>query len=139
MGVSIFMLTRSQEREQAFLLLFEQVFQPELTPEELIHMALESEYIEPSAFTEELLNTVKEHREEIDEKIAAYSVSWSMDRMSKVSLSILRLALAEILYLENVPVGVSINEAVELAKKYAGKEDSAFINGILGSFSRKEL
>ncbi len=58
--------------------------------------------------------------------------------MSKVSLAILRLAITEILYFEEVPVGVTINEAVELAKKYAGKEDSSFINGILGTLSRTE-
>ncbi len=132
------MLTRSQEREQAFLLLFEQLFQPELEAEELIQLGLDSEYIEPSAFTEQLVIAAKEHREELDNKITTYAVGWTLDRMSKVSLAILRLAITELLYFKEVPVGVTINEAVELAKKYAGKEDSAFINGILGTLSRTE-
>ena len=61
-----------------------------------------------------------------------------VERMTKVALSIMRLAIAEMLYMDDIPQGVSINEAVELAKKYAGKEDSSYINGILGSISRAE-
>ncbi len=131
------MLTRSQEREQAFILLFEQAFQPDLSLEELLAMSLESEIIEDSAFTKELATKAFEYSSEVDDKIAQYAVGWTLDRMTKVSLAILRLAVTEMLYVEDVPVGVSINEAVELAKKYAGKEDSAFINGILGNISKE--
>ena len=132
------MLTRSQEREQAFLLLFEQLFQPELEAAELMQLGMDSGYIEPSSFTEQLITVAGAHQEELDDKITTYAVGWTLDRMSKVSLAILRLAITEILYFEDVPVGVTINEAVELAKKYAGKEDSSFINGILGTLSRTE-
>lgn len=131
------MLTRSQEREQAFILLFEKGFQPDLSMEDILALSLESDYITDSEFTKTLAKTAQEKQEEIDQKITEYAVGWTIDRMTKVSLAILRLAVAEMMFVEEVPVGVSINEAVELAKKYAGKEDSAFINGILGNISRE--
>ena len=59
-----------------------------------------------------------------------------MDRITKVSLAILRIAVCELLFMDDIPVGVSINEAVELAKNYASVEDSQFINGVLGSISK---
>lgn len=132
------MLTRSQEREQAFVLLFEKEFQPELSMEDILNLSLESDYIEDSAFTKTLALTAQEKQTEVDRKITEYAVGWTIDRMTKVSLAILRLAVAEMMFVDDVPVGVSINEAVELAKKYAGKEDSAFINGILGNISREQ-
>ena len=61
-----------------------------------------------------------------------------MNRISKVALSALRLSVCEMLYISEIPVGVSINEAVELCKKYATAEDASFVNGILGSVSRNE-
>ena len=61
-----------------------------------------------------------------------------MNRLSKVSLAILRLALSEMLYEEEIPVSVSINEAVELAKKYGGREDAPFVNGVLGAVFQKD-
>ena len=73
---------------------------------------------------------------EIDELIDRYSVRWKTSRLPKVDLAILRLALAEICYLTDIPVSVTINEAVELAKKYSTEKSSKFINGVLGSAAR---
>lgn len=69
----------------------------------------------------------------IDEYIVKYSKDWPIERMSKIDLAILRVAIYEILYKEDIPSGVSINEAVELAKKYSHDDAGSFINGILGS------
>lgn len=69
----------------------------------------------------------------IDEFIAKYSKDWSIERMSKIDLAILRVAIYEVLYKDDIPSSVSINEAVELAKKYSHEDASSFINGILGS------
>lgn len=69
----------------------------------------------------------------IDEYIVKYSKDWSIERMSKIDLAILRVAIYEILYKDDIPSSVSINEAVELAKKYSHEDASSFINGILGS------
>lgn len=131
-------MNRSKEREQAFILVFEKCFSPELSVEDIFSMAIESDFMKPSAFAQKLALTTVENLDEIDSKINEYSNGWSVDRITKVSLSILRIAICEILYMDDIPVGVSINEAVELAKSYAGKEDSQFINGVLGTFSRNE-
>ena len=75
--------------------------------------------------------------DEIDSLINENLVGWSAKRISKVSRAILRLAVCELLYSENMPVGVAINEAVEIAKKYATPDDASYINGVLGSFVKK--
>ena len=129
-------MTRNQEREQAFFLLFEWSFQPFVEAEELLNLSLESGFIKPSDFTEKLFKKTVENREEIDSVIEKYAEGWSLSRLTKVSLSTLRLAVCELLFFDDIPKGVSINEAVNLAKKYAGTQDSAFINGVLGGIAR---
>ncbi|MGN1014873.1 MAG: transcription antitermination factor NusB [Butyricicoccus sp.] len=81
---------------------------------------------------------VGEHLTELDEVISSHSTNWSANRLSKITTAILRLALYEMKYTEDVPVSAAINEAVELAKKYDSKEASGFINGVLGAVSRSE-
>ena len=76
------------------------------------------------------------HLTEIDEMIARNATGWSFERIAKVDLSILRLATYEILYVEKIPEGASINEAVELGKKYGGEKSAKFINGVLGAIAR---
>ncbi len=129
-------MNRSQEREQAFILLFEKEFNPELSLDDILEMALESEFMQPSEFTKKLASTTINNIGDIDAKIRDFASGWSIGRITKVSLSILRIAVCEILFLEDIPVSVSINEAVELAKEYATKEDSQFINGVLGSVAK---
>ena len=79
------------------------------------------------------------HRDELDSYIEKYSKGWKLTRISRVALSILRTALFEVLYMDDVPDSVAINEAVELSKGYEEQETVSFINGILGSFMRAEL
>ncbi|MEF2559680.1 MAG: transcription antitermination factor NusB [Eggerthellaceae bacterium] len=79
-----------------------------------------------------LLGSCEEHQDEIDERIVAASENWSLDRMPLVDKSLLRLATCEMCYVESVPVSVSINEAVNLAKEFGGEDSPRFINGILG-------
>ncbi|MEG2007560.1 MAG: transcription antitermination factor NusB, partial [Oscillospiraceae bacterium] len=86
-----------------------------------------------------VVTSVREHREEIDAFIEKYSKGWKPERISKTASAILRCALCEILYVEDVPPSVAINEAVELAKLYDEPETVSFINGILGSFMRAEM
>ena len=80
---------------------------------------------------------VGEHLTELDESISKHSTNWTSNRLSRITVAILRLALYEMKYTEDVPVNAAINEAVELAKKYDSKESSAFINGVLGAASRE--
>lgn len=86
----------------------------------------------------DLLEAFDEHRKSIDELLNALSHSWPLDRMSKVDLALLRLATTEIFYLEDIPTEVSINEAMELSKRYSTEESTAFINGILGSVAERK-
>lgn len=89
-------------------------------------------------YANHLFSNVTEKTEELDEYISEFSNGWKIKRIPKVNVAILRLAIYEMKYENEVPVSVAINEAVELAKKYSGKEDASFINGILGSVSRSD-
>lgn len=82
---------------------------------------------------------VKENVSSIDETIEKYLKNWTLDRINKVCLAALRLAVYEISNLENVPVKVTASEIVEIVKKYAGEEESKFVNGMLGEYIRKEI
>ncbi|HEX3027664.1 MAG TPA: transcription antitermination factor NusB [Clostridia bacterium] len=130
-------MNRREAREQALCLVFERLFNNEPLPE-IIELAIESRELTPDPFAKELAAGVIEHLDEIDGTIEKYSIGWSKSRLSKVVLSILRLAIFEISYKSEIPISVSINEAVELSKKYAGNGDGAFINGMLGAFVRSE-
>lgn len=129
-------MTRRELRENTFLLLFQTDFYP---PEELENqMKLYVSHMDLEKFSETEKEEIKgraalamQKAEELDVKINAVAEGWKSSRMGKVELTILRLALFEILYDDNVPQGVAINEAVELAKKFGGDDSPAFINGIL--------
>jgi transcription antitermination protein NusB len=82
-------------------------------------------------FAEALVQGVQEHREAIDQAIVARSKNWSLTRMPRVDVNIMRLAAYELMFRRDIPKKVSINEAIEIAKKYGDKESPAFVNGIL--------
>ena len=104
-------MTRRQAREQAFTLIFEKSFHPEITVEEIISAAVEARYLQTDEFAVLLAKTVDEKQPEIDSMIEQNAIGWRKDRISRVSLSLLRLALCEMLYIEDVPTSVSINAA----------------------------
>ncbi|MBE6797300.1 MAG: transcription antitermination factor NusB [Ruminococcaceae bacterium] len=131
------MLTRKQAREQAFILIFEKCFRDE-TVDEILETAVEFREFETDEYTVNTFRGVYENLETIDAKISANSQKWDIARISRVSLAILRLALYEILFIDEIPESVSANEAVELAKKYAAESDASFINGVLGAVIRSE-
>ncbi len=86
-----------------------------------------------------LVKGVAEHGAELDQYIAKYAKGWNFARIPLVASAIMRVAMYEMLYMPDIPTSASINEAVEIAKKYETPETVRFINGILGSFSRQEL
>lgn len=88
------------------------------------------------AFAEELIAGVNEYRQEIDELIAKYATNWSIDRIAKVDLAILRMAVFELCHRDDIPPIVSINEAIDLAKSFSSAESKRFINGILDSVKK---
>ena len=90
-----------------------------------------------SAYALDLVHGVEAHQAGIDRQLAETSENWTVDRMPIIDRSILRLAVFEMTYIEDVPVSVSINEAVELAKEFGGEDDSPrFVNGVLGRIAR---
>lgn len=134
-----YIMTRHELREFAFVLLFEQAV-TKGNMKEIINCAEELREVEVEDFAITLVNGVEENNEKIDEVIDKYSHGWKVDRLSKVSAATLRLATYELLFQKGLPIGVSINEAVEIAKKYGDKDDPNYVNGVLSSISKdKEL
>mgnify|MGYP001171543022 CR=1 FL=1 len=90
-------------------------------------------------FIESLFKDIEENKSRIDSIISGHLKDWSIERLPAVDRSILRIALAEILYRDEIPLSVSINEAVELAKKFSDEKSAKFINGLLGNLNDEEL
>lgn len=130
-------MTRRQSREQAFVLMFEKSFRNDEKMEDIIAAALESELLEKDEYSFLVTDTAEKYLDKIDEQILKYCRGWTISRMPKVSLAIMRVAVAEMLFIESVPVNVSISEAVEISKIYGEKNDSSFINGILSSIAKE--
>ena len=129
-------MTRRESREQALALVFSMMFNGDVPPQELCELSKISLDLKDDEFSQMLFNGVCEKLEEIDEAIDKCMLTWNKNRISKVSLAVLRLAVYEILYIEEIPASVSINEAIELAKKFASDDDASFVNGILGTVCR---
>ena len=129
-------ISRFKAREQGFLLIFETIFNSDPI-EEIIDGAFESRELVFDEYAIKLANSVNSEREYLDSLIESHlKKGWTLRRISKPSLAILRLALYEMKFEENVPDSVAINEAVELAKKYT-VDESKFINGVLGAIARE--
>lgn len=128
---------RKQAREGTMQLLFQMEMNEDYSTEALdIYLDnfdfdnLETKYILDS------LTSIKENKVVIDNHIESHLEGWDLDRLAKVDLSVLRIAIYEILYRDDIPVEVSINEAVETVKRYSTEDSFKFVNGVLGSFVR---
>lgn len=146
-------MTRTVAREIAVHLAYELGFTP-LTAVELLKDQLTRENFEILAKDEEIYKEfpeeeqltyirrvvagVGEHGFELDQYIEKYAIGWRFERIPKVAAAIMRVAMFEVLYVQEVPNGAAINSAVELAKKYEDEKVVSFINGVLGSFVRGE-
>lgn len=128
-------LTRHQMRENAFILVFERIFNDD-SPNELLETAKENEELEITPEVEAMFLGVVRYQEPIDELISANLKKWKMERISKVSLAILRLGVYEIVYSDDVEDDIVVSECVKLAGDFAYEEDVSFINGVLGSIVR---
>jgi N utilization substance protein B len=132
-------MKKREVREGAFILYFEKLFRDD-TIDEIYEITLESgdigENLRISEKSRSLAAKIDEKADELDKIIANYSKKRSIDRIAKINLAILRLGLYEAAYEDKIPVNVAISEAVALAEKYALEQDVAFINGVLGSYSR---
>ncbi len=128
-------MTRKQAREEAFILIFEKLFSKS-DVEEILELACEVRDLVPDDYIKSVFFGVYSNLEEIDGFISTNAIGWKIERISKTALSVLRLAIFEMRHLDEIPVSVSINEAVELCKKYATKEDASFVNGILSTVAK---
>ncbi len=143
---------RKNAREDAFRLLFEQNVNPEEAAEKLERYfevapkeqkAEEPFYVnrpseEDRKYTRLVVEGVQSHAEEIDSLIQNNLKDWEMDRVSKISIAVLRLAIFEILYMEDIPAEVSASEAVTIAKKYDSPSAGSFVNGVLGNIIKQK-
>ncbi|MBQ9070306.1 MAG: transcription antitermination factor NusB [Clostridia bacterium] len=128
-------MNRTQARENAFILLFEGECREDETALEIFEYAEEFREFEINDFVKTLFFGVHERRKEIDELIEANLVGWNKKRISPVSRAILALSTFEMLALDDVPAKVSINEAVELSKKYDDEKSYVFVNGVLNAIA----
>ena len=128
---------RKQAREGAMKLLFQMESNNDFSEEALNIYLNNFKYDEKETeYIKEAVITIRDNVEEIDNNIVLNLEGWSIHRLAKVDLSVLRLAIYEILYRKDIPVEVSINEAIEIVKKYSKEDSFKFINGVLGGFVR---
>nr|MBQ8253328.1 transcription antitermination factor NusB [Lachnospiraceae bacterium] len=136
-------MSRSKLREKVFQLVFRVAFNDEEELSQQAEFFFEDEQQEGLTEKEQKqiqdkFDRIVEKLEEIDQLINEKSVGWNVSRLGKIELAIMRLAVYEIVFDEAIPDSVAINEAVELAKKFAAEESPAFINGVLAKFAPKE-
>lgn len=138
-------MSRKVAREFAFKIIFAENFQnEEINPEEVIpSLASETEKLdditkEDMEYIKDITNGVYSNIALLDEKIEKHLKGWTMDRICKTDLAILRLAIYEILYREDIPDKVSVNEAVELAKMFSEDSSPSFVNGVLAGILNKK-
>ena len=144
-------MTRANARELAVHLIYGRDFTGE-EPEQVVSTRLDKDYYSklslenevyaerPSkaqmSYIDKVVSGVANRAEELNETIQKYSIGWDVTRISRLARCVMQLAIFEILYVEDVPTGVAISEAVRLVKKYDGNDTGSFVNGILGSFAR---
>lgn len=144
-------MTRSDARELAVHLIYGRAFTGE-EPEQVIAIRLDREYYaklstendiyleRPSRrqlhYIDTVVTGVANREKDLNARIGQFSIGWDISRISNLARCIMQLAIYEILYVEDVPTGVAVSEAVRIAKKYDGDDTGAFVNGILGSFAR---
>ena len=144
-------MTRANARELAVHLIYSQGFTGE-EPDVVVATRLEKEYYKqlstenevyeerPSriqlAYIDSVVAGVTNRQDMLNAEIQKFSIGWDVSRISRLARSVMQLAIFEILFVEDVPAGVAVSEAVRIAKKYDGDDTGAFVNGILGSFVR---
>ncbi len=134
-------MSRKIAREVAMKLVFAQMLGGEDTYEAVLDQSdiPEAPSEEDFDYANGVMQGIENQKANIDNLIEQYAIGWTIDRMARVDLCVLRIAIYEMLYRADVPDSVAINEAVELAKRFGGEHSSAYINGILGTISRKKI
>ena len=120
-------MRRSDQRREAVFALYQN---------EVAGQSLENLLAGAKPFTRELAEGVDSHRDELDEEIGAHSRGWTIDRIAPLEKNVMRVALYELHHRDDVPVEVTLDEAVNLAKEYCGADAPGFVNGVLGAVAR---
>ena len=144
-------MTRANARELAVHLIYGRDFTGE-EPEQVVAVRLANEYYaklsqenevyserptgKQIAYLDKVVSGVANRADDLNAEIQKYAIGWDISRISRLTRAIMQLAIYEIQYVDDVPTGVAVSEAVPLAKKYDGDDTGAFVNGILGSFAR---
>ena len=144
-------MTRANARELAVHLIYGRDFTGE-EPQQVVSTRLDKEYYKklssendvyadrPSraqlGYIDSVVTGVANREDDLNAEIQKFSIGWDVKRISRLARCIMQLAMYEILYVDDVPTGVAVSEAVRIAKKYDGDDTGAFVNGILGSFAR---
>lgn len=144
-------MTRANARELAVHLIYGRIFTGE-DPQQVVSTRLDKDYYKqlseendvyaerPSraqmAYIDNVVAGIANREEDLNATIQKFSIGWDINRISRLARCVLQLAIYEILYVEDVPTGVAVSEAVRLAKKYDGDDTGSFVNGILGAFAR---
>ena len=144
-------MTRGNARELAIHLIYGRNFTGE-EPQQVVSTRLDREYYpqlsaendvysdRPSraqmVYIDTVVSGVANREEDLNATIQKFSIGWDVSRISRLARSVMQLAIFEILYVEDVPTGVAVSEAVRIVKKYDGDDTGAFVNGILGAFVR---
>ena len=129
-------MTRRESRAEAIKLLFELSFDYDRTPEEIMAAAAEEREEKISGFAKDLFLRANENLGDINEKIARCADNWNIDRIDRVTLTVLRIAACEIDYFPEIPVEITVNEAIELARMFGESDSVGFINGVLGKYAK---
>lgn len=129
-------MNRRQCRENAFLLLFEASWRNDDSPEVLYRAAEEVGEIEVNDDVRSFVEGVLANTDELDTIISSYSPRRALSRIPRVNLILLRMAIYEIKFTPQTPINVAVSEAVGISQRYADQEDTAFINGVLGAYTR---
>ena len=151
---AFFAMNRTEAREAAVKLCFE-ISAKECTAKEVLDRFFDSEYYAllseeddtmgsypdeiQREYIQELVGGIYEHSAELDGYVAKFAKGWKFGRISRTALAVMKTAMYEIMYMPDIPTGVAVNEAVEIAKHYDEPETVSFINGVLGSFVREEM
>ncbi len=129
-------MTRRESRAEAISLIFERSFDYDRTVEEIMESAVADRDEKISAFARELFVRADENLGDINEKIERCADNWRIDRIDRVTLSVLRIAACEIDYFPEIPIEITVNEALELARAFGESESVGFINGVLGKYAQ---
>lgn len=129
-------MKRREAREQAFVLIFERSINHDTTEDIIDAAGLANDFIVDD-FAEKIAVGVEEKEDILDAQIEKNIRGWKIERLSKVSRSLLKLAIYEMMFVEDIPISVSINEAIDIAKIYGGADDAPYVNGVLGSVAKE--